>query len=227
MFAVFAAFLLMLPSLLVTIFHRLGTHTMTERPAPFFSDVLHSCLVGPVVPTGLHLTIWLLYGFSVGQLAGLLFRKSVVAAVVALGGTVMLVSLWLPSLLGIGLHFWQIGGVPLILLLTAGTLVPAWAADRLVVRGTFVRLGAAFMAAGLWIAGGLLYRVAEVPDVPDQLDMPAFVASIPPLEENKAGQRISSACAKVQSLERSVPQSRAVPPNLPPEQLLVASDGDA
>ncbi|MHB8736611.1 MAG: hypothetical protein ACYC6M_15015 [Terriglobales bacterium] len=222
--AVFAAFLLMLPSLILTIFHRLGTHTVEERPPPFFSEVLHSCLVGSVVPTGLHLTIWLLYGFSVGQLSGLLFRKSVVAAFVSLGMSVMLMSLWMPSLLGIGLHFWQIAGVPLILLVTAGTLVPAWVADRLVACGTFVRLGAALTATGLWIAGGLWYRVAEVPDLPDQLDMPAFVASIPQPEQNTAGQLIRSACTKVESLERSLPQRRAKPPNPSPEPISLQSE---
>ncbi|HWG41683.1 MAG TPA: ABC transporter permease subunit, partial [Gemmataceae bacterium] len=213
--AVFATFLLMLPSLILTIYYRIESPSMSERRVPFFGEVLHSCLVGPVVPTAVHLTIWLLYGFSVGQMSGLLFRKSVVAAFAALGVSAMLVSLWVPSLLGIGLHFWQIAGVPLVLLLTAWALVPAWAANRLLARGTFLRLGAAFVAVGLWIAVGLWYRVAEIPDVPDQLDMPAFVAGIPSLDEDKAGQLIRSACAKVESRERAL---RPPQPNVPNQQ---------
>ena len=206
--AVFAAFLLMLPSLVLTIARRIESHSPQETLPPFVGNVLHSTLVGPVVPVGLHLTMWLLYGFTVGHLCGLLFRKSLVAAVVSLGGSVLLVSLWLPSLLGIGLHFWQIAGVPVILLATTWLLVPAWAADRLVARGTFVQLGVALVAVGLWTAGGLWYRVVEVPDVPDQLDMPAFVASLPTTEKNKAGELMRSACARVNSLERSLAERR-------------------
>ena len=206
--AVFAAFLLMLPSLVLTIARRIESHSPQETLPPFVGNVLHSTLVGPVVPVGLHLTMWLLYGFTVGHLCGLLFRKSLVAAVVSLGGSVLLVSLWLPSLLGIGLHFWQIAGVPVILLATTWLLVPAWAADRLVARGTFVQLGVALVAVGLWTAGGLWYRVVEVPDVPDQLDMPAFVASLPTTEKNKAGELMRSACARVNSLERALAERR-------------------
>ena len=125
----------------------------------------------------------------------------------------MLVSLWIPSLLGIGLHFWQIAGVPLVLLLMAWMLVPAWTANRLMARRTFVGLGATFVAVALLIAGGLWYRVAEVPDLPDQWDMPAFVAGIPSPEENKAGQIIRSACTKIGTRERSLRRPQPNPPN--------------
>jgi hypothetical protein len=68
-------------------------------------------------------------------------RKSLVAGVVALGTAGLLVCLWVPSLLGIGLHFWQVAGVPVMLLLGSWLLVPAWTADRLLALSTVLKLG--------------------------------------------------------------------------------------
>ena len=199
--AVFASFLLILPSLAVAVYHRMS-HPSLSQQGPFFGDALHSSLVGPIIPVGVHLTMWLLYGFTVGQLGGLLFRKSLVAGVVSLGGTTLLVSVWVPSLLGIGLHFWQVAVPPLILLLVAWRLVPAWAADRLLARGTFVRLGTAFAAIAVWMTFGLWYRVAEIPEVPQPFDVRAFAASVPTPENNTAGQRIRTAWTSVDTLVR-------------------------
>jgi len=206
---VLAAFVLLLPSLVLAMIHRVEASSLGER-VPFFSDLLHCSLVGPIVPVGTHLALWLLYGFTVGQLSGLLFRKSLVAGVLALGMAGLLVSLWVPSLLGMGLHFWQVAGVPLILLLAGWLLMPAWAADRLLARGTFVRLGAALLAVGLWIGGGLWYRVAEIPDVPDQLDMPAFAASIPSLDNDEAGREIRGAWGQVDKLMPQLVDQRRI-----------------
>jgi len=209
--AVLAAFVLLLPSVVAAI-ARMESHPRNEPRPPFFGDVLHSSLVGTVVPTGLYMMMWLLYGFSVGHLCGLLFRKSLIAAVVSLGGSLLLVSLWLPSLLGIGLHFWQIVGVPVIMLVTAWLLMPAWAADRLLARETFVTLGVALTAAGLWTAGGLWYRVAEIPELPDTFDMPAFEASIPPPERNQAGLAIRGAWSEVDHLTYALGKSASEKP---------------
>jgi hypothetical protein len=202
--AVFAAFLLLLPSLVLTVIHQVQAHegrTLVERTS-FFADLFHSSLVGPVVPVWTHMTMWLLYGFTAGHLCGLLFRKSLVAAVVALGSSGMLLSLWVPSLVGIGLHFWQVAGVPLAWLVAGRLLMPAWTADRLLARGTFVRLGAVLLAAALWTAGGLWYRVAEIPDVPDAFDIPAFAAAIPSLDQrkNEAGMEMHAVWHEVERL---------------------------
>jgi hypothetical protein len=199
--AVFASFLLILPSLVVAVYHRVNQTSLNQQ-APFFADVLHSSLVGPVIPVGVHLTMWLVYGFAVGQLGGLLFRKSLVAGVVSLGGTALLTSMWIPSLLGIGLHFWQVAVPPLVLLLAAWWLVPAWAADRLLARSTFVRLGATFGAVAVWMTFGLWYRVAEIPDAPQPFDVRAFAASLPVPEKNTAGQSIRTAWTSVDTLVR-------------------------
>lgn len=223
MLAVFAAFLLLLPSLVVALIHQMQADSQVENlpfttphRIPFFADLLHSNLVGPIVPVGTHLWMWLLYGFTAGHLCGLLFRKSLVAAVVALGSAGMLVCVWIPSLVGIGLHFWQVAGVPLILLVAGWLLMPAWTADRLLARGTFVRLGVVLFAAGLWTAGSLWYRVAEIPDVPDAFDIHAFAAEIPSLDpfQNPAGLEIHSAWHEVEQLTREL-RSNNVQPHKP------------
>ncbi|MGH7222623.1 MAG: hypothetical protein ACRELF_05310, partial [Gemmataceae bacterium] len=203
--AVLAAFVLLLPSLILAAIHHEEAASPSER-VPFFADLLHCSLVGPIVPVGNHLSLWLLYGFTVGHLCGLLFRKSLVAGVLALGIAGMLVCLWVPSLLGMGLHFWQVAGVPLALLAAGGLLMPAWTADRLLAPDTFVRLWLALLAAGLWTVAGLWYRVAEIPGVPDRFDMPAFVASIPPLDKDKnpAGMAIRGAWGQVDRLSREL-----------------------
>lgn len=207
--AVFAAFLLLLPSLVLAMIHRIEADAPADSlpfaappRVPFFADLLHSSLVGPIVPIFTHLSMWLLYGFAAGHLCGLLFRKSLVAAVVALGSAGMLVSLWIPSLVGVGLHFWQVAGVPLLLLVACWLLMPAWTADRLLARSTFVRLGAILFAAAIWTVGGLWYRIVEIPDIPDAFDMPSFIASIPSLDPttNGAGMAIHAAWHEVELL---------------------------
>ncbi|MGH7226953.1 MAG: hypothetical protein ACRELF_27375, partial [Gemmataceae bacterium] len=175
--AVFAAFLLLLPSLILTGFHYEQALPANQR-VPFFADLLHCGLVGTIVPAGVHLSLWLLYGFTIGQLCSMLFRKTLVAAVVSLNAAGILVCLWVPSLLGIGLHFWQIAGPPLALLTASCIAMPAWASDRLLMRGPLLRIGQAVLAAGVWIGFALWYRVVEIPDVPDPFNVPEFVARI-------------------------------------------------
>src|SRR6185437_5256664 len=102
-----------------------------------------------------------------------------------------------------------------ILLAIAWVLMPAWVADRLLALGTFVKLGVALTAAGLWIVGGIWYRVIEVPDVPDQFNMPAFVASIPPLEENEAWQAIRKAWPHADKLMNNFRSKRPHKPLFP------------
>jgi hypothetical protein len=205
--AVFAAFLLLLPSLILAVIHQVEAHAYADRMlfsppkhVPFFADLFRSSLVGPVVPVWAHVSMWLLYGFTAGHLCGLLFRKSLVAVVVALSSAGMLLSFWVPSLVGIGLHFWQVAGVPIALLVGGWLLMPAWTADRLLARGTFVRLGAVLLAAALWTAGGFWYRVAEIPDLPDAFNLPEFAASIPTMDQNKnrAGMEMHAAWHEVE-----------------------------
>jgi hypothetical protein len=222
--AVLSAFLLLLPSLIRAVLHRVEAHAQVNpgpfslsRPEPFFADLFHSSLVGPVVPVLTHASIWLLYGFSAGNLCGLLFRKSLVAAVVAIGTSGMLLCVWVPSLVGVGLHFWQVAGVPLALLVASWLLMPAWTAERLLARGTFVRLGAVLLAASLWTFWGLWYRIIEIPNVPDEYNIPAFAASIPSMDQNQnpAGMEIHAAWHEVQLMTQELFANSNVRPRGP------------
>ncbi len=222
--AAFASFVVLLPSLIRAAMNQILIHSPSERSpfaiarhVPFFADLFRSNLVGPVVPVWTHLSIWLLYGFTAGNLCSLLFRKSLVAAVVALGSSGMLLCLWVPSLVGIGLHFWQLAGVPLILLVASWTLMPAWTADRLLERGTLLRLGSLLLGAALWTVGGLWYRVVEIPDVPDAFDIPAFAASIPSMDvnQNAAGMEIHAAWHEVDLMARDLFPQNSVRPGRP------------
>ncbi len=195
----FVSFVLLLPSLILTLTHRF-TESSTLPHKPFWIDLFHCDFVGTIVPIWAYASLWPLYGFSVGQLAGLLFRKSLVAGFVALGMAGLLVSLWTPSLLGMGLRFWQVAGIPVFLLAASRMLVSAWAADRLLARGSFVRLSGALILAGLWTTGAIAYRVVEIPFLPEPFDVAAFNASIPSLaqETNPAGMEIRGVWKQVE-----------------------------
>ncbi|MHB1423939.1 MAG: ABC transporter permease [Gemmataceae bacterium] len=218
--AVFAALLLLLPSLVLVVSHRVEEPLSSQR-VPIFADLLHSSLVGPIVPVETHLSMWLLYGFASGQLCGMLFRKSLVAGVVALGSAATLVCLWLPSLVGIGLHFWQVAAAPLALLVAGWLLMPAWTADRLLSRDPLMRLGSALLATVLGVVGGLWYRVAEIPDVHEPFDMLEFSAGIPPLDpdKNRGGMDIRGAWVGVEQMMRELFVKREKEPRVEPVQL--------
>jgi hypothetical protein len=133
------------------------------------------------------------YGFAAGHLCGLLFRKLVVACGVAgiVGGVGA--TLWGPSLLAGGINHWQLWLPPVLLLLTARLLIPAWAGDRLVTRRPLVGLSGGCAAAALALAAGLGYRVLEIPDRPDgEADM-AYVAGLQPIDENVGRREFRSA----------------------------------
>lgn len=216
--AVAAAVVVLLPSLILAFIHRMESQSPDPRGF-FFADVLHSDLIGAIVPVETYLSLWLLYGFTAGQLWGMLFRKSLVAGAVALGTAGLLVCLWVPSLLGMGLHLWQVAGVPLMLLLAGWLLTPAWAADRLRARTTIARLGLPLLAAGLWTAAGLWYRIAEIPDAPEPFDLAAFKAGIPPMDNDKnpAGMALSGAWRQVEHMSQELQVKRDHEPLFPPD----------
>lgn len=199
-----ASFLILLPVLLVAYSGAVQrSEPQILREMPYLS--LMVLLVPPMsggllAPLASFLLMWLLYGFSLGQLCGLLSRKSVVAAMIALMASAGLAIVWLPSLAGIGLHFWQIAGPPLILLFTAALLIWPWAANRLASWRIYLGVSVAMAAALLWMAFGVWYRAIEVPDVPEPFDVAAYKASLPPLEENEAGQLIRGAWGGIESV---------------------------
>lgn len=145
-----------------------------------------------------YLFVPVVYGFVAGHLCGLLFRKLVVAAGVAMlvGGTAA--ALWVPSLLAGGLHYWQVWVPPAIALITARLLIRPWAADRLTVRGPLTTLAAGLAAAVLAMAVGIGYRVVEVPNNPTGEADVEYIARMPEVDanSNSAGREFRTAAER-------------------------------
>jgi hypothetical protein len=183
-------------------------------------------VLSPLVSSWLFLPVWLLYGFAAGLLLTQVFRKSIVAVLLALGVSAGLASAWMPSLLLGGLHFWQVLGVPVVLVAASRLVMRPWAADRLYSRLPLLGLVGCGLLALTWTAGGLAYRVAEVPDVGEPFDVPAFVASLPTPKENKAAQRLLQAASDLQEQRRQV-DAKLPPPTKPLFPREKAAPGDA
>ncbi|MBA4066286.1 MAG: hypothetical protein C0501_21730 [Isosphaera sp.] len=144
------------------------------------------------------------YGFAAGHLAGLVFRKLVVAC--GVGGIVGGVGAvaWWPSLLAGGVAHWQVWIPPALALLTARLLAPAWAADRVAARRPLGILAGGCAAAGLALAAGVGWRVLEVPDRPGGEDDLAYVGTLPPVDVNRGGSAFRTAVERF---------TRAAPPD--------------
>ena len=133
------------------------------------------------------LLMFMLHGYAFGLVAGLLFRKTVVAVGVGflVGGPLAL--LWLPSLLTGGVHAWQLFIVPLLALFYARFLMRAWASDRLGTRRPLVALGSVGVAMIAFTAFAVLYRAIEVPLLPETDDDIRFAATVPQLDSEDGG----------------------------------------
>jgi hypothetical protein len=216
-----ASFLILLPILLVGVYYGIEH----KSHPPLIDDMPYLALIAGVVPWPTFLLMWLLCGFCVGQLCGLLSRKSIVAAMIAVMTSGLLVTVWLPSLAGIGLHLWQVAAPALILWATTAFLVRAWAADRLASLRTYVGVSVAAVAALLCMVYGLWYRVTEIPDVPEPFDVAGYRASLPTPEENEAGKLIRGVWGRVEAVMRDLNNSRDPKPRLFPEVDKVLNDG--
>jgi hypothetical protein len=161
---------------------------------------------GLVMACGLVLfgTMGLVYGFCVGVLCGLLFRRLRASVVIALFVSLVLAAVWLPSLLAGGLHAWQALGPPILLLAATPLLLRPWAAGRIASWTTVKWLTPFVVLIGLWIVVGLWYRVLEIPNVPAKVDLAAFRATLPTEKENKAGELIRSACERFSDLSEKI-----------------------
>ncbi len=140
-----------------------------------------------------YMLVWPLYGLAFGHLAGLLFRKTIVALGVGLLVAAPLAAFWLPSLVTGGVHGWQLWPLPLAVLVTTRFLVRPWAADRL---ATLRPLGtvAGLAVAGLAFLGfALAWRVAEIPVVAEIDDDLRFADTVPQLDSDDGGRVFRSA----------------------------------
>lgn len=170
-----------------------GTGVIVPRAMkdyPLVTRVFDSALPTEVFNPFLFYSLWVAYGFSFGHWCGLLFRKTVVAAVVATMLSGLCAVLWLPSLVGGGLHLFQVLGVPVILLLSARLLMPAWTAGRLAQRGPLRLLIGSILLSGFWLAGSIWLRVAEFPPVPVPADLAVVESQLSKLAQNESGSLI-------------------------------------
>lgn len=149
-------------------------------------------------------TMWLIYGFSAGQLFAMLVRKTIVAATMALGVAWGLAVWWVPSLLSGGLSTWQVFVPPLLLLLGTRLVIWAWMTGCLRTAWPALALSACGVLGAATIAGGIYYRMAEVPDVGPAFDVEEFIASIPTIEANVAGDIIRVAGKRLKEHEQEV-----------------------
>lgn len=142
---------------------------------------------------GRFLLLGLVYGFVVGHLAGMVFRKTVVAGLVATVTAATLAGLILPSVIGGGAATWQVWAPAAVLLVTARLLLYPWATERVATRGPVLRAAGGTLAALLVLAAGIGYRVVEIPSRPDRLAESGYADRLPPFEENKVGRAVNAA----------------------------------
>jgi ABC-type transport system involved in multi-copper enzyme maturation permease subunit len=159
------------------------------------------------------LVVWPAYGFALGQLCCLVWRKTAVAAVVAILTSAGSASVWVPSLVGGGLHLVQVLGAPLLLLAACRLALWDWVTDRLGTRLAAARLTGGVLVACAWVASSLAYRVLEVPGGDEPFDRAALVnnhLTIP--DEIHAADNIREAVVEIGQRDR--PQPQGLMPNL-------------
>lgn len=143
-----------------------------------------------------YLLVPAVYGFAAGHLAGLVFRKLVVACGVAMivGGVGVVA--WIPSLLAGGVRHWQLWLPPIVALLTGRLLMRAWTSDRLGARAPLGTLIGGCAAVVLMLVVGLGYRVLEVPDRQNGEDDIGYVAGLLLFDQNHAGRDFKTAAER-------------------------------
>jgi ABC-type transport system involved in multi-copper enzyme maturation permease subunit len=146
--------------------------------------------------------LWPTYGFALGQICALVWRKSAVAVVVAIMAAGGIGVVWLPSLLAGGLHVVQVLGVPLLLLLACRLTLWDWITDCLRTRAALTRLVGGTVLAGAWIVGNLAYRVIEAPGGDEPFDRASLSGRIANPEEGRVGRDIRAAVQVIAERER-------------------------
>lgn len=191
---------LLVPSVLVLLIDLIQRPLRIAESESVLGRIFHAPLVGLTIPPALFLFAPALYGFALGHLCGVVFRKALVAVVVAFGVSVLLLSLWAPSFVAGGLQAWQVLLVPLVLILGAWLLLRPWATDRLLSRAAAARLGGVVLACVALTVAGVWYRAGEFLDVPEPEGFRPFVAGLPTPEQNEAGRAVRGGLARLDAL---------------------------
>jgi ABC-2 family transporter protein len=156
------------------------------------------------------LFLTLVYGFTIGHLSGMLFRKTVVAGLVATVCSAALTGLIFPSIIGGGAAWWQVWAPAAVLLATARLLLYPWATDRISMRGPVLRVvGGGVLALGI-VGIGIVYRVVEIPLAPDRLEESGYVEALPTKEADDSGRRVKAAASQYR---KAAEEARADYPN--------------
>jgi ABC-type transport system involved in multi-copper enzyme maturation permease subunit len=185
--------------LLGALIHVAAQRELPADPAAFFEKMLGvPAMLGPGAAPAFVL-MWAAYGFALGQLCALVWRKSAVAVVVAVMTSAGVACLWVPSLLGGGLYLLQALGVPLLLLLGCRLALWDWVTDRLRTRPSVVRLAGAVALAWLWLAAGFAFRAVEAPGEAEPFDRAVLKARLGNPEEGKAGLKVREALTVMKS----------------------------
>jgi hypothetical protein len=162
--------------------------------------------------------LWVVNGFCFGQFFALVWRKAVVAVVVTIGAALGVAWLWFPSLVSGGLHSWQVWAVPVLLLAASRLSMWSWVSERLYTMKPLMLLGASGLLSVVWLVGNLWYRVAEVPDVGEPVDVTAFMLGLPKPEENQARKALTDAFEAFQKHDKEVTQKLGPPKPPPPSE---------
>lgn len=183
-----------------------------------FDSLPSFLLVEHEFPWLTYLLVWPAYGFAVGHLVGMLFRKTVVAAAVALMVAAVAAAAWLPSLLGGGLHPWLVFAPLLAVFGLARAMAWKCVASQVGTAGGIWRLAVGGCVAVLAIAAALGYRVAEIPDDPaagaelafEKKEIPTFEANLSGQEYRRAGALLHEGIYGRTGLQEQIAR-RAVP----------------
>jgi ABC-type transport system involved in multi-copper enzyme maturation permease subunit len=134
-----------------------------------------------------------LYGFATGQFFAMIYRKTVVAAVMALVASLAAVLLWLPSIALGGLHVWQWLAPPVVLLVASRAAMRPWVSGRIGSLPTAAGLACACVVAAGTLAAGIAYRMFEWPAPSAAFDHRSFERSLSTVLENEGGPHVRQA----------------------------------
>jgi hypothetical protein len=134
---------------------------------------------------GLFVVLWLVYGFCLGQFCARVSRKPIIAAFVSLL-LCPVALIWWPSLVSGGLSAWQVFAAPLVLLAATRLALWEWVAGGHQGFRSPILVGSAAVSA-LCLAGGVEYRVWQVPNVGEPFDVREYVEQLPTRAQNVAG----------------------------------------
>jgi hypothetical protein len=188
-----ACLLALAPRVALQIPALVGLMSPTGEELPLLLRLFGDGRLSQVSTAEAFLPVWALNGLAAGLVCGLLLRRVAIAVPVAVLVAAGASAVWVPSLVGGGLHGWQVVGFLAGMLVASRLLLRPWATGNTLTRRCLAGLGAGLAVAALWDVGGLWYRVAKVPELPDTLDMPGFVSELARPGPEEAGRRCRAA----------------------------------